>query len=407
MSILSSKKTFTNYIVYSIVFICIVSFYGYQYIFRLLPNVIMPFIYEKYSIGSNEFGSYAASYYLGYVIFHIPIGIIINKFGCKLIITLSIILCALGILPIMISDNWYLVLFGRFITGIGSSTSIIAAFQVFRHIFPNHYSQAIGANVFFGLIIIILGGEYLSRMINHTGISDGILGLMILGAVLALVSYLAIPNFKSSNDSNLWYEVKKMLKNKRFIIISLCAGLMVGPLEGFSDAWASLFLIKIYDLSKIVADKVILSVLMGMAIGSLCLPYISKKFKIEYNINIFSAFFMLSLFLILMSGKVFSEFISILLFCIGFFSAYQVVIIPMLSSFVKSDNAALASSITNMIIMFFGNFFHKIIGFTLDFYSQDNHNYTNLAIQYSLLIIPISLFVAMIILILIKKKQNN
>ncbi len=399
-----SNKNLINNLLRAVIFLSLVTFYSYQYIFRLLPNVIMPFTHEKYGINANDFASFAASYYLGYFIFHIPIGVMMNRLGCKLIVTLSIIFCSLGVIPLLFSENWYLVILGRFITGIGSSTAIIAAFQVFRKIFPKHYSQAIGANVFCSLIIMKIAGKYLSEMINDTGMQESTLALMTLGLVLALVSYIVIPNLKSQNNESIIQDIKQVLLNKKFVIISLCAGLMVGPLEGFSDAWASLFLTKAYKIQKVIADEIVFYIFMGMAIGSLCLPYIAKKFNIEYNINIYSAIFMLLFFSILLSGAIKSDLISWLLFILGFFSAYQVVLIPLLSTYVTADKAAFASSITNMIIMSFGNFFHKTIGFTLNIASNGSNIYSLTGIQYSLLVIPISLLVAFLILFVIKDK---
>ena len=65
------------------VWFCITMFYCYQYILRALPNIILPDMMSKYGVGASEFSSFAGMYYAGYVIVHIPIGILTNGFQRK------------------------------------------------------------------------------------------------------------------------------------------------------------------------------------------------------------------------------------------------------------------------------------------------------------------------------------
>lgn len=137
---------------YFIIWALVTLFYCYQYILRLLPNVIMPELMKQFSIGANEFGDFAGIYYIGYILVQIPIGILLGRFGAKKILPISILIAAFGVLPMGMKTSWELVLIGRFLIGIGASAAIVGAFQIFREIFPDKFAQTIGSLVCIGLL---------------------------------------------------------------------------------------------------------------------------------------------------------------------------------------------------------------------------------------------------------------
>jgi sugar phosphate permease len=55
-----------NKFVSMLVWLSLTLFYCYQYILRMLPNIIMPDIMSKYQIGAAQFGSFAGIYYIGF-----------------------------------------------------------------------------------------------------------------------------------------------------------------------------------------------------------------------------------------------------------------------------------------------------------------------------------------------------
>ncbi|MGL9760888.1 MAG: MFS transporter [Wolbachia sp.] len=100
-------------------------FYAYQYILRVIPNVIAPELITSFSIGAVEIGQFEGLYYVGYVLAHIPVGILLDRFGAKCIMPLCIMLTSLGAVPLVSSNNCNYSIAGRIITGIGSSASVL------------------------------------------------------------------------------------------------------------------------------------------------------------------------------------------------------------------------------------------------------------------------------------------
>jgi len=377
-------------------------FYCYQYIVRALPNIILPNMMSKYGVGASEFSSFAAMYYAGYVIMTIPIGIMLSRFGARTVLPICIVLTSIGLVPLAYFDSWAAVVIGRTLTGIGSSAAIVGALQIFRIIYPDKFSRMLGFTVFFGLITVVYAGPPIAKIILSIGIDTSISILLYSGLALAAFTYLLMPkSAEETSHSSVLTDIKETLGNPKIIIASLLAGLMIGALEGFADAWGSAFMITVYGLEKSVADSITLSVFLGMCAGCIILPYIADKTKMYYGVTIASGLIMILCFIHILSGTATSDTLYYACLVSGVFCAYQVIIISKISTFVSEERSGVAAAIANMIIMAFGLFFHKFIGITLDWQwaggmTQGVRSYSVEAFTNSIAIIPISAAIAII-----------
>jgi predicted MFS family arabinose efflux permease len=384
------------------VWFCITLFYCYQYILRALPNIIMPDIMNKYGVGASEFSSFAGMYYVGYVIVHIPVGILLSRFGARTILPIFIAFTALGLVPLAYSDSWTFVIIGRILTGIGASAAIVGALQIFRIIYPDKFSRMLGFMVFFGLITVVYAGSPLANVIQLIGIDVTIILLLSSGIVLAAFTYLLMPkSSEETSHASILTDIKVTLWNPKIIAASLFAGCMVGPLEGFADAWGSAFIITAYSIEKSVADSITFSVFMGMGMGCLILPYIADKTRMYFGVTILSGLVMVPSFIYILSGTATANGLYFACLISGIFCAYQVVIISKIATFVSEQRSGVAAAIANMLIMTFGVIFHKFIGITLD-WQWDGKMVENIklysinAFTNSLMIIPAATTIAII-----------
>ncbi len=49
-------------------------FYAYQYILRVMPNIMFDDIMQQLHIDAAVFGQFSGIYYIGYTLMHLPIG---------------------------------------------------------------------------------------------------------------------------------------------------------------------------------------------------------------------------------------------------------------------------------------------------------------------------------------------
>lgn len=391
-------------------------FYAYQYVIRVLPNIIMPEIMTKFGIDASLFGQFSGIYYIGYTLVHLPIGILLDRVGPKIVIPICMLLTGLGLLPIVYTDVWVYPIVGRFIIGIGSSGAILGVFKIIRLCFPEErFTVMLGISVTIGLLGAIYGGQPVNLILNTIGWEYALQLMCYVGLGLAIISYLLIPTLnKPKKETTVLQDITRVIKNPMVLLVCALGGLMVGPMEGFADAWSTEFFRTVYSMSEEVASTLPSFVFLGMCFGAPLLSYWASKSKAYYQIIILSAGLMLAGFLGLMMATIPAGYLSAILFLIGFLCGYQILVIYKASSYVPETLVGLTTACANMIIMIFGYFFHTIIGRTMDFFwsgtmEAGRRLYSSEAFLSGLSIIPITLAIAAVgfIWIFFSEKSKN
>ena len=386
-------------------------FYAYQYVLRVLPNIMMPEIMEKFHIDAGIFGQFSGLYYIGYAGMHIPIGIMLDRFGPRVVMALSIILTIIGLVPLIYTDVWIYPSIGRALIGMGSSGAILGVFKVIRMGFPErHFTRMLGISVTIGLLGAIYGGQPVNYLLTIFGWERVLEVISIVGIMLAALTYISIPKHitQEAQSLNIWQDIKSVLTNSKVLAICLLGGLMVGPLEGFADVWGTEFLKSVYNFEDSIASTLPSFIFFGMCFGAPFLSYIADKTQAYYEVIAISALVMGVGFIMVLTGSLSATMLMIVFSIIGVMCAYQIPVIYKASTQVEEKVVGLTTACANMIIMFFGYFFHSSIGQLMDrFWDGQIINgapvYNGEAFTYALAVIPVGLAIGGIGFVLLRQ----
>jgi predicted MFS family arabinose efflux permease len=247
-----------------------------------MPNIMIHDIMNQFQIDTALFGQFSGIYYIGYCLMHIPIGIFLDRFGPKKVMSLSIFLTTLGLLPIIFATHWIYPILGRFLIGIGSSGAILGAFKIIRMTFPeSQFTRMLSFTVTIGLIGGLYGGVpvgYFSKILGYQKVVEF---LIVIGIVFAILTYIFVPQTEEKHSSSILSDIKTVFCNKKAILICFFAGLMVGPMEGFADAWGSEFFKRVYLFNDESANSLTSMIYMGMLFAPV-LSKIAEKTKRIY-----------------------------------------------------------------------------------------------------------------------------
>lgn len=381
-------------------------FYAYQYILRVMPSILMNDIMQRFNIDAAVFGQFSGVYYLGYSLMHLPIGIMLDHYGPRKVMTGCILLTIVGMLPIIFSEHWTYPIIGRILIGIGSSAAILGAFKIIRLTFSEaHFSRMLSFSVTIGLIGAIYGGAPVAYMNKNLGYQAVIEIFAVIGLILAALTYLIVPEIEKENsNSSVLSEIKQVLTNKKVIMTCIFAGLMVGPLEGFADVWGAEFFRKVYNFDNSVASSLPSMIFIGMCFGAPVLSLIAEKTNNYIGTIVFAGIAMATIFTILIFNKLSTNAISFSFIIVGICCAYQILAIYKASTYVADNVVGLTTAIANMIIMIFGYFFHSIIGMIIKMNSIEN---ASQAFIYGIGIIPIALLLGVLGFITLSYKSKN
>jgi predicted MFS family arabinose efflux permease len=394
---------FNNYIAWFIVSI----FYAYQYILRVMPNIMMTDLMKKFDVGAVGFGQFSGIYYIFYSLAHLPIGIFLDRFSPRIVMSLCILCTSLGLVPLVYADQWLYPILGRALIGVGSSAAILGAFKIIRLSFEEkHFTRMLSISVMIGLMGAIYGGAPVKYLCDQHS-TDVVIQIFLLGGLcLAALSYFILPKTTTQHTkTSVFNDLSHILTNKRVLITCISAGLMVGPLEGFADVWATTFLKQYYALDDQIAASLPSSIFLGMCFGAPVLSLLAEKFNAYRGTIIASGLIMASVFILLLLKYLTPTHMFITFALVGVCSAYQIIAIYKASTYVEEHQAGLTTAIANMIIMSFGYAFHSSIGYTVHHLGGiTNHR----ALPLALIIIPVTLLIGSFgFTILGKNKENH
>lgn len=369
-------------------------FYGYQYILRVMPNIMMNDILHQFSIDATTFGQYSGVYYLGYSLMHLPIGVALDRFGPKKVMPFCILLTSLGLLPILLTDFWVYPILGRALIGIGSSAAILGTFKIIRLIFSEEkFTRMLSFSVTLGLIGAIYGGAPVNYLCGHLGYKTVVAIFALLGLLLAIMTYWIVPNIETNKQVSIKTDIRDVFSSPKVMAICFLSGLMVGPLEGFADVWGAEFLKQNYGYDKGLASSLTSAIFLGMCFGAPIISFIAEKSRNYLGTIMATGFIMTVCFIALLSLRIETTVLSVMFVLVGICSSYQIIAIYKASTYVDLRVAGLTTAVANMIIMTFGYFFHSIIGWLINILGGTNNPN---AFIYGISVIPLGLAIGAI-----------
>lgn len=387
------------------VWIIVSIFYAYQYVLRVMPNIMLDDITRQFHIDATVFGQFSGIYYIGYSLMHLPIGIMLDRFGPRKVMTGCILLTVIGLLPILFSDNWIYPIIGRAMIGIGSSAAILGTFKIIRMTFKEqHFPRMLSLSVMIGLIGAVYGGGPVSYMCQLMGYKMVVEIFVGIGILLAGMTYLIVPDAQPTHQDSVISNIKTVFRNNNVIMLCCFAGLMLGPLEGFSDVWGSGFLKMAYGLNTTTANYLPSMIYIGMCFGAPVLSLIAEKSGHYLGTIIASGAVMFLIFALLIGGILTVPSITISFILVGVCCAYQILAIYKASTYVPDSLAGLTTAIANMIIMIFGYGFHSVIGYVVNIYGG---THVARAFVYGVGVIPVTLAIGVMGFLFLAYQEKN
>jgi predicted MFS family arabinose efflux permease len=354
-----------------------------------MPNIMLNDIMQQFGIGAATFGQFSGVYYIGYSLMHLPIGIMLDRYGPRKIMTTCILLTVAGLMPLLFAEHWIYPIAGRFLIGMGSSAAILSVFKIIRMTFDEkRFSRMLSLSVTIGLFGAIYGGGPVSYMREVFGYHSVIQLFAVAGLLLALVTYWMVPDVKSGLKGSVLSDIKEVMRNSRVIWSCLFAGLMVGPLEGFADVWGIAFLKQVYGFDETIAAGMTSMIFIGMCFGAPILSLIADKIGSYFGTIIGAGMVMAVSFALMLILHLTSSMLTLSFVLVGICCAYQILAIYKASTYVREQVAGLTTAVANMIIMIFGYAFHALIGWTINAMGGAN---APEALMFGVAAIPIAL----------------
>lgn len=403
--------------------ICFVAalFYCYEFVLRIIPGALQTELSAAFGhISATTFGQISALYYFAYSPMQMPVGMLMDRFGPRRLLTFACLCCTLGSWMFTLTSSMFLVAAGRFLVGFGSSFAFVGVLSLALHWLPRKYfSLVAGLITTLGMLGIVYGEVKITEWSVLIGWEQVLWVIALIGLILSLLMFFIVRDgpegYKPHKNPlpEFFRNVLKVLMSPEVWLIGFVGACLYTSLSVFGELWGKTYLEQAHHLTKVEAAKTISAVFLGWAVGAPVAGYISDytgKRILLLVVGAISSLICISLVLYYPNLSYWS--LNILLFLYGLFSATEIVVFIMAKECSGAELSGTVFAATNMIVALAGVIFQPLVGKLLDTFGDSGiisgeHIYTVIDYQVALSILPISLLLVTILAFFIKEQPNN
>ena len=407
-------------------------YYSYEYLLRISPSVMEPALREHFNLSATGFGFLSAFYYYAYVPLQIPVGVLLDRYGPRLLLTFACLICVIGTFIFASTSVFWVAATGRFLVGFGSAFAFVGVLKLATIWLPeDKLAMVSGMAAALGTIGAMIGDNLLGFMAENLGWRETVSITAYFGIGLSVLLWFGIRDRKShqrqsgtvENFHQSMIDLGIIARNKQIWINGLFGCLVYLPTTVFAELWGIPYLKHAHGLSPESADFANSLLFLGFTIGAPLMGYVSDKLKRRkppmFTGAVGAGIIMMTV--LYMPGLT-EESINVLMFLLGMFYSAQCIVFAVGRELSPNEAAGTAMAMTNMIVMLGAMFLQPLVGHLLDF-SLASHLpmvpvhelaidklqqlYTADDYQFALSIIPIGIIIAAILTLFLKETHAD
>lgn len=383
------------------------SFVLFQFLLQLSSGVLVERLMHDFSMTALTAGLMSGAYYYVYVVLQTPAGMLIDRFGARLILSVGALVCALGCGLFTVSHTIWAADVGRVLMGSGSAFAFVGTLYLIGNWFPAAYfGMMLGLSDLIATVATIGANVYLARLIEQTGWRSTMAGATALAMVIAMLSWVIIRNRPADAPAPPRESVKKFRQHAVAVIKSpllwlngLFNGVLFSIVSVFSGMWGVPFIGLVYKISISQATTVSSMLFVGLAIGCPTIGFFYPRLRRHLRTIFVAVSLMLSL---LLSWIIYMPSSSVVMFgaimvMIGLLCCVYVLSFAYVKEIIPAAVQSTAMGFTNALCVGTVPVFQPLIGYLLHVSARWRHGasavdfYDVIDYQFALSVLPISL----------------
>lgn len=392
------------------IFNCFIAaiFVLYEFVLRVLPSSMTSELIDAFHTNGTGIGWFSAAFLMAYAIMQIPVGVIMDKFSARVVLTIAVSACAVGSVALAYAHHLPLAFISRFVIGIGAGFAIVGVYFLIGHWFPRkYYPFMTGMVQFMAGMGAILGQVPIAMLLNNYSWRNISLALAVIGAVMAVIYAVFLRSYPRNHQHchkkqsvSMIRCVIEVIRKPRNWLVSSQALFTWGPMSAVASLWGIPYLEKAYNINGTEASSYVAACWIGMAVGSPILGVVARYVRSSLILIASPLLGLIVTLIFLYSPVILTPLaIIIVLFLYGFAAG----IIP-ISFFqaVSANPKHLVGTVTgfvNTVLILGGAFFQPLVGWILSFETPPTHgnDYSVFAFEIALIIIPASWLISTIL----------
>jgi MFS family permease len=352
-------------------------FYSYEYLLRIAPSAMETALREHFNLSATGFGHISSVYYYAYVPMQLPVGLLMDLYGPKRLLTIACFVCVLGTFLFTGTSSFWIAASGRFLVGLGSAFAFVGVLKLATIWLPeNKLAMVSGLTAALGTVGAMLGDNFLEIFVDKLGWINTLNSTAIFGIVLTFILWLGIHDKKGRHrQSGTVSTLKKglidlgiIVRNKQIWVNGMFGCLVYLPTTVFAELWGIPYLRHAHGLSSHAAGLANSLLFLGFTLGAPLMGYLSDRLARRKLPMFLGASGASIVMLLVLYFPGLSELnVQILMFILGLLYSAQAIVFAVGRELSPGEAAGTAMAFTNMIVMLGAMVLQPLVGHLLDF----------------------------------------
>lgn len=354
------------------------AFFCYGFFQRTAPSVMTDVLMREFMVSAAALGNLSAFYFYAYAGMQIPVGLSLDRFGPRRMMTGAAAICGAGSLMFALAPDLAVAQLGRLLVGLGAGFAWVGTLTLIGIWFPaRRFATMTGILLMLGMAGGVGGQGVLAFIIESFGWRPTMAVAGIVGGVIAVGILLAVRD--RMDGAGAPPPVSRGLTRR--VIAGLGAALrrpqtwiaagvnfgMAVPVLAFGGLWSVPYLMQAYGLSRTEAGFSASLVMLGWVFGAPTVGWLSDRIKRRKAPMLGGAVLAFATFatVIYLPGLDLSV-VRVLLWCNGFVSASVVLCFAVARENNSPSSAGSITGFVNMASMGAGALAQPLMGLILD-----------------------------------------
>ena len=259
--------------------------FSYAFFQRVAPSVMVADLMRDFSVGAAVLGNLSAIYLYAYAGLQIPIGLALDRWGPRRMLSGAAILAACGSFLFAAAEGLNLAYAGRLLVGIGCAVGFVGALKLATNWFPpTRFAFISGMTMLVAMMGAVAGQAPLAALVEEVGWRVSMFGAAGGAALLAIVTWLIVRDRPDGEHGAAAEPSITMAAGLRQVIlgwhnwmIALYAGTMAAPFLAYGGLWGVTHQMQLHGLDRFEAAATNSLTLIGWAVGAPAGGWISDR----------------------------------------------------------------------------------------------------------------------------------
>jgi MFS family permease len=345
-------------------------FFFYAWVLRVAPSVMVEELMRDFAVGAAVLGHLSAAYFYGYAGMQIPVGVLLDRFGPRRLMTLAALVCAGGCVLFATSSSLAVASAGRFLIGASAAFSLVGSMAVAGQWFgASRFALLSGLSMAMGMAGGVFGQAPLRLAVEASDWRFTSLMLASGGLALAVAAWAFVRDrWRGSGGlARALSGLGVVLRDRQIWLVALAGLGTSAPLLAFASLWGVPFLETAYGLPRTQAAVLTSVVFVGWGIGAPVVGWLSDRIgrrKPPLMAGLLLETAALAL-LVYVPGLPMPA-LGLLCFLVGFFGSAQIVCFALARENHPAALSGTAIGFVNAMVTGAGALFQPLVGLLLD-----------------------------------------